>query len=104
MLARLRAASPGAPFSAAPGSAWYQYFAALRAEAGMPEWLTPHVLRASAASHCETTEEACRLLGHSDPQTTEAHYRDPRVAGDGSLPQSLERPRRSWLAWIGLAS
>ncbi|QDV78100.1 tyrosine-type recombinase/integrase [Botrimarina mediterranea] len=87
-----------APFDPVGNQAWYPYWSALRAESGLPEWLTPHRLRSSAASHLKTPEDAMRLLGHKSIATTIASYRDPRIVKEPSLIKALEKPKPNTLA------
>lgn len=104
-LRSLRRVSPDAPFDAVPSTAWYALWHALRAEAGLPSWVTPHSIRKSVASHLPSLDDACEMLGHSSSATTRANYRDPRVAGGPQLVDKLfdpmeGQPRRRWLGWF----
>lgn len=53
-------------------------FAAAVRRAGLPDWLTPHVIRHSVATwarhHGREYEEIAKLLGHEDSRTTELVY------------------------------
>lgn len=98
LLRRLRDLELRTPFGVVQGQNWYPYWHALRAESGLPEWLTPHKLRASAASHLRRPEDAMQLLGHKSMATTIGSYRDPRIVETPSLVKELEKPRLPSLA------
>lgn len=101
-LVRLREVSPDAPFAALAGSGWYAHWHALTASAGLPEWVTPHTIRKSVASHLPSLDAACEMLGHSSQSITQRSYRDPRVSRGKRLVDKLFDPgRRRW--WMRLA-
>lgn len=96
------------PFAWTLDRSFYPYWHAIRIAAELPEWLTPHKLRATAATHCATVAEAQQLLDHSSARITVRHYIDPRARGDKMVPESLAKvlakPRRTWrqrLGWAG---
>lgn len=103
-LKELRKISPADPFGAVAGTRFYALWHALRAEAGLPEWVTPHSIRKSVASHLPSLDDACEMLGHSSSATTRRNYRDPRVADNrellGKLFDPAEKKRRGWLGWL----
>lgn len=72
---------PGGPFTDEEGrvepwwkSSWRRYFDRARVKAGLPEWLTPHVLRHTYATWLVQADTAlltvARLLGHTSIKTT----------------------------------
>lgn len=65
---------------------------AVRAWAGLPEWVVPHVMRKSAATVITAehgTDHGMWLLGHADTRVLEAHY-DKRGTVPYSITQALE--------------
>jgi integrase len=108
-LADLQSYGEPTPFGWVERTAVYAHWAALRQIADLPEWVRPHTLRKTAATHCATLEQASRLLGHSSPTTTKRNYRDPRIVEqaepESELMRALSKPKRSWLGrrlgWTG---
>lgn len=105
----LRAFGEPRPFAWLHRTKIYAHWHAMRQIAELPEWVRPHTLRATVASHCDTLADAQRMLRHLSPATTAKHYRDPRVAKDSTVPsalaKALENPKRRgpfrWLGWAG---
>lgn len=108
-LADLQSYGEPTPFGWLQRTSIYSHWHAMRQIADLPEWVRPHTLRKTAASHCATLEDAARLLGHSSPATTLRNYRDPRVVKESEtqteLAKALEKPKQSWLGrrlgWTG---
>lgn len=71
-------------------------FRAARQRAGLPEWVTPHVLRHTAATWADAdgavpVETVARLLGHSDPNTTRSVYVHPEAAATKPAVEQIEK-------------
>lgn len=83
-LGALKEVSPAVPFGFASHGRFYWHWHALTAEACLPEWVTPHTIRKSVASHMPSLADACEMLGHSTAAITKRNYRDPTMS-DGRL-------------------
>lgn len=75
-------------------------FALLRADAGLPNWVTFHSIRKSHASHLAAVGGNARTsLGHSSDTITDRHYIDPTIVGLGQQPCDMlfdPGKRKSW--------
>lgn len=87
------------PFAECSLTNLYKHFPYLRAEAGLPRWVTFHTLRKSHASHLVAGGGDARLsLGHSSDVITNRHYLDPKITGKGNQPCDIlfDPGQQSW--------
>lgn len=97
-LQKLREAADGPPIGVFRRSLFYPHWHGLIGTAGLEDWVTPHVIRKSAASHLPTLEDARELLGHSSSSVTAMNYRDERVNDEKRVLDKLPKvgQRKSW--------
>lgn len=104
LLATLQSHGEPTPFGWLGVTSIYAKWSSLREIADLPEWVLPHTLRKTAASHCDTIEDARELLGHSSVSTTLQNYwdRTVRPKPTSKLHDALAKvspPPPKWAFW-----